>query len=157
MCAMPCNGVVQALHAALYKLLHSSSRVRIWLSTKAQYRLKWHSTSSLVSFTLSRFRRSAFNVPEFPVNGRTAECAWILCFWWNISHPILWDLGAGIYILVINFKKGICIKQKQPRQFNSVLLISTVLFGLGESLYFWIESIHTLRVLLVPLTPCQAM
>ena len=64
-----------------------------------------------------------------PVNGRAAECAWILCFRWNISHPILWDL-SGIYILVINFKKGICIKQKQSRQFNSILLISTVLFGL---------------------------
>ena len=115
-----------ALHVALYKLLHSSSRVRIWLSTTI---LKWHSTSSLDSFTLSRFRRSAFNVPEFPVNGRTAECAWILCFQWNISYPILWDL-SGIYILVINFKKGICIKQKQSRQFNSILLISTVLFGL---------------------------
>ena len=117
-----------ALHVALYKLLHSSSRVRIWLSTKAQYRLKWHSTSSLVSFTLSRFRRSAFNVPEF--HGRTAECAWILCFLWNISHPFLWDLGAGIYILIINFKKGICVKQRQSRQFNSILLISAVLFGL---------------------------
>ena len=115
------------LQAALYKLLHSSS---ISLSTKAQYILKEHSTSSLVSFTLSRFRRSAFNVPEFPVNGRTAECAWILCFRWNISHPFLWDLGAGIYILVINFKKGICIKQKQSRQFNSILLISTILVGL---------------------------
>ena len=122
-------GHCTVLHAALYKLLHSSSRVRIWLSTKAQYILKWHSTSSLDS-TLSRFRRSAFNVPEFPVNGRTAECAWILCFLWNISHPFLWDLGAGIYILVINFKKGICIKQKQSRQFNSILLISTILFGL---------------------------
>ena len=116
------------LHCA--RLCTSCTIVRIWLNTKAQYVLKWYSTSSLDSFTLSRFRRSAFNVPEFPVNGRTAECAWILCFGWNISHPILWDLGAGIYILVINFKKGICIKQKQPRQFNSILLNWTVLFGL---------------------------
>ena len=131
MCAMPgkvsWRGSSWTLHVALYKLLHSSSRVRIWLSTTI---LKWHSTSSLDSFTLSRFRRSAFNVPEFPVNGRTAECAWILCFLWNISHPFLWDLGAGIYILIINFKKGICVKQRQSRQFNSILLISAVLFGL---------------------------
>ena len=99
MCAIPgkvsWRGSSWTLHVALYKLLHSSSRLRIW------YKGTIYSPSSLDSFTLSRFRRSAFNVPEFPVNGRTAECAWILCFRWNISHPILWDLGAGIYILII--------------------------------------------------------
>ena len=106
------------------------------------YTLKcWHSTSSLDSFTLSRFRRSAFNVPEFPVNGRTAECAWVLCFRWNISHPILWDLGlgAGIYILIINFKKGICIKQEQ---FNHIDLDRSLWTAMKACIYEFRLFIH---------------
>ena len=116
MCAIPgkvsWRGSSWTLHVALYKLncatCDTNCRLQAgcaygWVQRQSIHILKWHSRGRLDSFTLSRFRRSASNVPEFPVNGGTAECAWILCFRLNISHPTLWDLRAGIYILIKNF------------------------------------------------------